>query len=379
MGRFNLTEILFHFPVNAFAKNLLTWFEAARRPLPWRETNDPYAILVSEIMLQQTQVKTVIPYYQRFMDLFPNAKALAEADEASLLKAWEGLGYYRRARNLQKAARQIMTCYDGVFPCEPRDIAALAGVGPYTCAAVASIAFNRCLACLDGNVIRVLTRLFAWDEDVTRHRALTLLRATAQRMISPTQPGVFNEAMMELGATICTPKQPACLSCPMRSFCLTAKRGENPTFRPNKPRRVQPSKMDFESVFLSCGDKFLVAQRLDGGLMASMWELPSQSRADYREWPSLFVERIAFQAQLKAPLLHKFSHLHASYFVKIYRCPTETGWCRMPKSYSRFAWVNAEELKRLPSTKVLHKLLPDLLPHLKGQIAQPEPFLMNEE
>ena len=349
-----------------FQRSLLDWYDRSKRKLPWRLTSDPYAILVSELMLQQTQVKTVIPYFQRFMKRFPDPQALAEADEQEVLKAWQGLGYYRRARYLQTACRQILEEYDNRFPSGKAEIDKLKGVGAYTSAAVASIAFNLCYACVDGNVERVLSRIMAWDDDIKLTATRSKMTSTAQGLISKTRPGDYNQALMELGATVCTPKKPSCLPCPVNGFCKTYQWGEDPEKRPYKSKRIQPSKMDYQSLFLVCDQRFLVTQRKDEGLMASMWELPSQALNDLVPWSSLLEGTLCFLGYFEKRLKHKFTHLHASYQVSIHSCDQPRSWTQLPNAYQASRWVTFTDLEHLPITKVLQKALPQLKPHLDG-------------
>ena len=202
---------------------MLEWYEHNRRDLPWRRTRDPYRILVSEIMLQQTRAEVVIPYYQRFLKRFPDAGTLAQAKEADVLACWSGLGYYSRARNLQAAARAI-TATEG-FPRDYASLRALPGVGPYTAAAVSSIAFDQPCAVLDGNVLRVLARITNDSSDIASARTRAGFQRVADGLLAPECPGEFNQAMMELGATICLPRVPTCSFCPVAEFCEARKAG----------------------------------------------------------------------------------------------------------------------------------------------------------
>lgn len=192
--------------INRFRETLLSWYDIEKRDLPWRKNNDPYRIWVSEIMLQQTRVDTVIPYYLNFMNNFPTIEALANAHEDVLLKAWEGLGYYSRVRNMQKAAQQIMEDYDGEMPKDPKEISKLKGIGPYTTGAIASMAFGLPEPAVDGNVMRVLSRLFEIDADIAKPGNRKIFEAIMRELIDPYKPGDFNQAFMDLGSSICTPK-----------------------------------------------------------------------------------------------------------------------------------------------------------------------------
>jgi A/G-specific adenine glycosylase len=208
-----------------FRKNLLAWFKKFQRDLPWRRTSDPYAIWLSEIMLQQTRVAAVIPYFERFLEHFPTIEALAKAPDEDVLRLWAGLGYYSRARNLQSAARQIVALHSGAFPCDEAHVLALSGIGNYTTAAILSIAFGKKLAVLDGNVARVVARLEAIRGDLRAANRWVELQETANKLLERENPGDWNQAMMELGATLCTPRSPQCLLCPVNEFCEARKQG----------------------------------------------------------------------------------------------------------------------------------------------------------
>jgi len=225
----------------SFRKQLLAWFGRFQRDLPWRRTKDPYRIWVSEIMLQQTRVGAVIPYYERFLARFPDLRALAAAPEEEVLRLWSGLGYYTRARNLQKAARQMVALHAGEFPQHEESVLALPGIGRYTGAAILSIAFGAKHAVLDGNVVRVLARLGAIRGDPRESRRWQSLQETAGELLDPKSPGDWNQAMMELGAIVCTPRAPQCLVCPSAKFCRARQLGDPESFpeKQNKRKAVQ--------------------------------------------------------------------------------------------------------------------------------------------
>jgi A/G-specific adenine glycosylase len=281
------------------ARALLDWFSRAARDLPWRRTRDPYAIWVSEIMLQQTQVKTVIAYWERWMRNLPTIQALAEAAPERIHKLWEGLGYYTRVRNLQKAAQHIVACHGGRFPRDYDAILELPGIGRYTAGAIASIAFNQPRPVVDGNVMRVLTRLFGIEEN-PREKATNarlwrlseeLVNAAAQ--LCPDKKGprtkittrastigsdercsYLNQALMELGALVCTPKQPRCMICPVRLQCA-AERTEKTSVLPNLGLRAAATSRCFAAFVLERSGRFLVRQRPAGVVNAHLWEFPN--------------------------------------------------------------------------------------------------------
>jgi A/G-specific adenine glycosylase len=221
----------------SFRKQLLAWFRQFQRDLPWRRTKDPYRIWVSEIMLQQTRVAAVIPYYERFLTRFPDVRSLAEAPQEEVLRLWSGLGYYSRARNLQKAAQQIVARHGARFPQKEKAVLALSGIGPYTAAAILSIAFGAKHAVLDGNVARVLARLGAICGDLRESQRWQSLQKTAGALLDSKSPGDWNQAMMELGAMVCTPRSPQCLLCPVAKFCRARQSGDPESFPEKRKKR----------------------------------------------------------------------------------------------------------------------------------------------
>jgi A/G-specific adenine glycosylase len=272
---------------------LLDWFSQNARDLPWRRTRDPYAIWVSEIMLQQTQVKTVIPYWERWMRELPTIKAVAKASPDKIHKLWEGLGYYTRVRNLQKAARQIVEKHDGKFPDNFDDVVALPGVGRYTAGAICSIAFNQPTPILDGNVIRVLTRVFGIGENPREKKTNAQLWQLAEELVEQASRSIsrtrtrtkdedeetfacshFNQSLMELGALVCTPRQPKCPECPVRKLCVAFQENRVAEL-PNLGRRTAATARRFVVFVVERGGKFLVRQRPAGVVNAHLWEFPN--------------------------------------------------------------------------------------------------------
>lgn len=219
-----------------FTRSVLSWYDAGHRDLPWRHTKDAYRIWISEIMLQQTRAETVVSYYERFLARYPDVYALADAPEEELLKAWEGLGYYSRARSLQKAAKLIVSQHGGELPADLEKLRALPGIGDYTSGAIASIAFGIPAAAVDGNVERVVCRYFALSEEMGSPKSRRMIHDLTQELVPPDRPGAFANAMMEMGATMCTPKSPACLLCPVRENCKGHARGIAANL-PVKPRK----------------------------------------------------------------------------------------------------------------------------------------------
>lgn len=293
---------------------LLSWYRENKRPLPFRADADPYRVWISEIMLQQTRIETVIPYYERFLLAFPTVKALAEAEDEVLMKCWEGLGYYSRARNLKKAALKVMTDFHGIIPDTVEELLTLPGIGAYTAGAIASIAYGRPSPAVDGNVLRVICRLLADESDVlqtaVRKRISSLLEAVYPQ--EPADAADLTQGLMELGEVLCTPgENPRCSACPLIEICEACKQNltkEIPYRAPQKPRAIEE-----KTVFLlRCGEKIAIQKRPPSGLLANMWEFPS--------CPSHLTEEEAGEAIEKRGLIplslshavdakHIFSHL----------------------------------------------------------------------
>lgn len=242
------------------AISLLDWYDAAKRDLPWRRTHDPYAIWLSEIMLQQTRVETVKSYYARFLNLFPTIAHLAAAPQEQVLKAWEGLGYYSRARNLQKAAQVMVEKYGGQFPRTYEDILALPGIGPYTAGAIGSIAFGLPVPAVDGNVYRVASRFFGIREDVSISRVQKEIRQQVQSCMPQDRPGDYNQALMELGATLCSPGTPNCQDCPWQTICDACLEGDADVLPVHEKKRP-PKQVEVAVCLITNANRMLVSQR----------------------------------------------------------------------------------------------------------------------
>lgn len=318
--------------IDTFQEEFLTWYQKERRNLPWRVNTDPYRVWISEIMLQQTRVDTVIDYYYRFMEKYPTIQSLAEAEEDELLKIWEGLGYYSRARNLQAAAQQIMADFNGEMPAEISDIQSLKGIGPYTAGAIGSIAFQLPEPAIDGNVMRVESRLFCLTDDISKASSRKTFDSVMRQIISHENPGDFNQALMDLGSAVCTPTSPKCQDCPIQAYCLAYEKQNQEAF-PVKTKKLKP-----KDVFLVAGiiqnqaGEVLLTQRAATGLLANMWTFPMMEvpKAVYDElnasWqkdnenqleliaeteaPPIFEERaVVWQKRHLDEVQHVFSHL----------------------------------------------------------------------
>lgn len=252
---------------------LLQWHRPLLREMPWRDTHDPYRIWVSEVMLHQTQARTVVPYFQRFLLSFPDVKSLSAASLDDVLKLWQGLGYYARARNLHAAARLIVEKHGGVIPATRRDLQALPGVGPYTVGAILSVAYGQDEPVVDGNVVRVLCRVFNITGDPTRASVRRSLWQLAGQLLPPGRAGDFNQALMDLGAIVCTPRSPKCELCPWQDFCQAHRLGVQ-VQRPVQPERRTVPHYDIAVGVIGRRDCILIAKRPAKGLLGGLWEFP---------------------------------------------------------------------------------------------------------
>ena len=333
--------------IAAVRRNLLRWFARHKRDLPWRRTGDPYAIWVSEVMLQQTRVVAATDYYLRFLRRFPTAGALAAAPLDDVLKAWEGMGYYARARNLHRAARRLVAERGGALPPSAAELAALPGIGPYTAAAVASIAFGADEPVLDGNVVRVLCRLFHVDADPRAAATRRRLRRLAGRLLPPGRAGDFNQALMELGARVCTPAAPTCQTCPIRRVC----RGRAAGAQRRLPRRTAAAPLPHHTVVVAVLRKrgrVLIDRRPDHGLLGGLWEFPggkvqpgeSHAQALRRE----LREEVGVEAEVRgrfAVVEHAYSHFRVT--IHAYECRHVSGRARA-LAVAEVRWVRLGEL-----------------------------------
>jgi A/G-specific adenine glycosylase len=338
--------------VKQFQEHLLNWYSENKRSLPWRENQDPYRVWVSEIMLQQTRVDTVIPYFERFTSLFPTLQDLAYADEEKVLKAWEGLGYYSRVRNLQTAVREVCETYGGKVPNSPREIATLKGVGPYTAGAVLSIAYGIPEPAVDGNVMRVLSRILLIEDDISKPKTRVLFENAVRELISHEDPSSFNQALMELGALICTPKSPACLFCPMRELCKGFEEGKQ-TELPVKlgKTKVRKAKMT-AGIIVDTNGRLLVHKRPSEGLLANMWEFPNteyvgeNKNAEIDALAGYIEENIGYETSVEEKvgyIEHVFSHL--KWEIQIWQGKIESDSGELPPDWK---WVSHDEIDAFP-------------------------------
>lgn len=331
-------------------RDLLDWYEHHRRDLPWRQSRDPYAVWVSEIMLQQTRVETVLAYYAPFMRQFPTLESLAGAELDAVLKAWEGLGYYARARNLYRAARQVVLEMNGNLPHAPDKLSQLPGIGRYTAAAIASIAFQHDVVALDGNLRRVLCRLFAIDEDPRRSRVQRHLESKATAMLPLGQglAGDMNQALMDVGATICMRTQPRCLLCPLAVHCLARLRGIQNDLPIRTPRPKRPHHDVTAAVIRNDRGQILIAQRPLDGMLGGLWEFPGGKRMPGESLPDCLrreiCEEIDIDIQVGGLLCaidHTFTHFHMTLYA--FDCQWTDG---MPQCLGcmDLRWVSLDQL-----------------------------------
>ena len=317
---------------------LLHWYERHRRMMPWRGARDPYRVWLSEVMLQQTRVATATPYYRAFLERFPTVEALARAREADVLAAWAGLGYYRRARHLHAAAKLVVREHEGRVPGEPAAFARLPGVGRYTAGAVLSIAFDRALPVLDGNVARVLSRLRALPAAVREPRGAKALWALAAALVPRRRPGDWNQALMELGATVCLPRSPRCEGCPVRRWCRALALGRVAAFPPVPARRVG-EKVRQAVVLVERRGRMLVARR-EGPLLAGLWEPPGVELAPRRSARAALRARLAglgLRARLApAGQTIRYTITHRNITAEVWRGEVD-GSVRLP---ARLRWVD---------------------------------------
>lgn len=339
----------------AIGRALLAWYAQHRRELPWRQSLDPYAVWVSEMMLQQTRVATVIPYFQRWMQRFPTVASLARAQESDVLHAWQGLGYYSRARNLQRAAALMVAEHAGRVPERIAELLALPGIGPYSAGAIASIAYGHAEPLVDGNVIRVLARLCALRGDPNRAPLKAVLWEVARSLVPADAPGDFNQALMELGATVCTPRNPRCSACPLAAHCQGLK-AELVQILPELPARAKPTQVHMVAAVSARAGRVLVTKLLpDAPRWAGMWLFPS-AEVGSTETPEAAVDRalqtmVGLRAQptgIVCVIRHTVTRFRIT--LDAYRTAPPSGVAKA-LSVAEIAWKRPSELAELAMPK----------------------------
>lgn len=331
-------KIFTNYNINDFNENLLTWFNREKRDLPWRHAKNPYRVWVSEVMLQQTRVDTVIPYFNRFMERFPTIEDLAAAESDEVVKYWEGLGYYSRVRNLHEAVREVVATYDGIVPEEKEKFEKLKGVGPYTTGAVLSIAYNQPEPAVDGNVMRVMSRQFGIYEDIALPKTRKVFDQVIRRLMDPNHASDFNEGVMELGATVCTPKNPMCSLCPVQDDCYAYAhhvQDELPVKTKKGASRVEM----YDALYCEKEGKVAFVQRPDNGLLAGMWQYPLTERGTGEQLNGTYMGQVK----------HVFSHI--IWYIDLYQVETlpeeEYVWFTPTEREEKTVSVAQQKLERL--------------------------------
>jgi A/G-specific adenine glycosylase len=339
-------------------KALLNWYQKNLRKLPWRETKIPYRIWVSEVMLQQTQVKTVVSYYHNFIRQFPTIKKLAEADLQAVLKAWEGLGYYARARNLHKAANIVIKEHHGKVPKAYEDIRTLPSIGDYVAAAVLSIAYKKPYAVVDGNVKRVLARLFCVNETVNTSSSHKLFQEMATTLLEESKPDIFNQAMMEIGALVCKPETPECALCPLTKYCCAFIKAVTRDYPKRVKRAKTPTYHTAVGVIFK-KDKMLIAQRKPDGLLGGLWEFPGGKVKRKEAVESACLREVKEETNITAKIVKpitkvKHAYTHFKIVMDVFCCEYQSGRVKLNGPVAH-RWIRMNEIEKYPFPKANHK------------------------
>lgn len=343
---------------------LLQWYNARKRRLPWRATRDPYKIWISEVMLQQTRVETVIPYYRKFLQQFPTVKSLAAADLSSVLKVWAGLGYYARARNLWKAAAVLVSHYRGKLPRRSAQLQTLPGVGEYTAAAIASIAFNEAVPALDGNAKRVFSRWFALECDPSSRSGMLQLREKASKLLDPLRPGDWNQAVMELGAITCLPENPRCDACPVKEFCA-ARRENIANEIPRSKKRPPPPHYQVTAGVIRNRGRILIARRKEQGLLGGLWKFPGGKQEAGESLEECLQRELQEELNIQVAVGEKLTSINHAYTH--FRITLHVFFCRWiggrpePLGCAQLKWIRPKELTRYAFPKADYRVIELLL------------------
>jgi len=342
---------------------LNAWYDKNQRALPWRETRDPYKIWISEVMLQQTQVQTVIPYFRRFIKTFPTLVSLAGSDQQAVLKVWEGLGYYGRARNLHRAAKIVVKDFNGTIPNNWKILRKLPGIGDYIAAAVLSIAYDQPHAVVDGNVKRVTARLFKIDAPVNQSSSAKIFKTTADKLLDEASPGNSNQAIMELGALICKPATPFCGNCPLQPHCKAFQSSTVDIF----PKRLKTKPIPMYHIAIGVvmkNQKMLITQRRDDGLLGGLWEFPGGKIIAPETSAEACVREIKEEVDIEVKIRHFLTHINHAYThfkitADIFICDYLSGHVSIngPADYK---WITIKDLELYPLPKANHKFIPML-------------------
>jgi len=341
---------------NEIPKKILDWYQNAARRLPWRGVSDSYAIWVSEIMLQQTRVETVIPYYERWMQQLPTLRALAEAREQEVLSLWEGLGYYSRARNMQRSAREVMRLHNGQLPADRKALEKLPGIGRYTAGAIASIAFGMDEAALDGNIRRVYARIFDLDVPVQSKEGVDKLWIIATDMLPAGRAGDYNQALMDLGAMVCLPRAPRCDICPVNKDCLANEHGTQAE-RPVLAEKKQIPHWTVTAAVIWKDGKVLLAQRPDSGLLGGLWEFPGgkveQGESFEDGLKREIREELAAEISVGEPFgVYRHAYTHFKVTLHAFTCRLLDGEQPEPVEANQLVWARPADLDNFPMGKI---------------------------
>jgi A/G-specific adenine glycosylase len=348
-----------------FREKLLGWYYANKRSMPWRNSGNPYFIWLSEIMLQQTRVDQATPYFNRFIERFPTVYDLADAGRQDVLSVWEGLGYYSRARYLHDAAKTVVKEFDGKVPDTWDEITELKGIGPYTAAALLSIAFDKPHAVVDGNVIRVLSRYFGIEDDVRRTAVKNNIQEHADALLDKDRPGDFNQAVMELGAMVCTPSNPDCEACPLASGCLARQKVKTDEIPYKSPAKKVPHHDIGAGILMNEAGEVLIALRPENAMLGGLWEFPGGKKEDGESIKETVVrelgEELGVEVEIVEPFMklkHAYSHfkitLHAYICVLVQGDPK-------PKTSQELQWVAIDQLDQFPFPKANRRLTNKLM------------------
>lgn len=349
--------------IQSLREALINWYLVNQRELPWRQVSDPYPIWVSEVMLQQTQVATVLPYYHEFLKRFPNLPKLARANLQEVLKAWEGLGYYARARNLHKAAGAVINQHQGNIPRSWQDFRKLPGVGDYIAAAVLSIAFNQPYAVVDGNVKRVLSRLFLMQEPVNRSPFKKIFQQAAADLLDTQKPGDFNQALMELGATVCKARNPLCHTCPVQAWCLAYQSDRISEFPRRLKKQPTPQYQIAVAVVFKSG-RVLITRRKPEGLLGGLWEFPGGKIKKHEKAEAACIREIKEEVNLEVKVdshLCRIKHAYTHFKIQmaVFCCSYISGRVKLNGPVDH-RWIRLNQLKDYPLPKANHKFIAKL-------------------
>lgn len=356
-----------------FSDPLIEWYNDHKRDLPWRKVSDPYKIWVSEIMLQQTRVETVIPYYQRFLEAFPTIFDLAEANQQQVLKLWEGLGYYSRGRNLHYAAKQVVDEFDGNVPSTYKEILSLKGVGPYTASAILSIAYQKKYAVVDGNVIRVIARYNGITSDIRKTATKKAVQEFVDDAVPELNPGDFNQAVMELGATVCIPSNPDCGSCPLQTDCVAWNSAQTETIPYKSPAKKVPHHQIAVGIIVNENDEVLIALRPQDSMLGGLWEFPGGKQEENETLEETLYRELKEELNVETEIFEKVQELKHAY--SHFKITMHAFWCKIkrgkpePRSSDKLKWVNLNGINEHPFPKANKNIINNLM-SLKEQSLQ---------